>query len=367
VESTPTTPGSRTVRRRSTFGRIYPMVTTGVGPLCSTSQCPWGAVSARRFVAVVGQAHEVVRVPASVFGGRVVGVPNDRGPAERQALGEAGVSGVRDQRDLVEPGLDPSRPTGRRGDRTQAGHGGALVARSDDVGVPGVECRPGSAGLFVVSAAVALAVRTCSRWLLIGETFDEGLPVAGRVLATYVLPGDQGRAGLQHAIVGFRAADGRAYRLDTEADCRRPMGARVRLRYLPANPVRAVLVEAGRGTLRTVLTLLFLAGLGLGGLSLTLLCLLCGEWNPATGKRADRREPTFSRIEFPCSVVPVPMAGKSEPCPGVDGQLRFPGSWFTQRVMRRSVCPRYRSGYFSRSEKWIEAGRVLRPTVDPAF
>ena len=143
MESTPTTPGSRTVRRRSTFGRIYPMVTTGVGPLCSTSQCPWGAVGARRFVAVVGQAHEVVRVPASVFGGRVVGVPNDRGPAERQALGEAGVSGVRDQRDLVEPGLDPSRPTGRRGDRTQAGHGGALVARSDDVGVPGVEVPPG--------------------------------------------------------------------------------------------------------------------------------------------------------------------------------------------------------------------------------
>jgi len=232
---------------------------------------------------------------------------------------------------------------------------------------PALKCRPGSAGLLVVSAAVALAVRTCSRWLLIGETFDEGLPVEGRVLATYVLPGDQGRAGLQHAIVGFRAADGRAYRLDTEADLRRPMGARVQLRYLPANPVRAVLVEAGRGTLRTVLTLLFLAGLGLGGPRLTLLCLLCGEWNPATGKRADRREPTFRRIELPCSVVPVPMAGKSEPCPGVEGQLRFPGSWFTQRVMRRSVCPRCRSGYFARSEKWIEAGRVLRPTADPAF
>jgi hypothetical protein len=132
----------------------------------------------------------------------------------------------------------------------------------------------GSAGLLAVSFAVALAVRTCGRWLLIAETFDEGLPIEGTVVDTYVLPGDQGRAGLQHAIVGFRAADGRAYRLDAEADRRRPMGARVQLRYLPSNPERAVLVEAGRGTVRMVLPLLFLAGVGMGGVFLTVLCSL---------------------------------------------------------------------------------------------
>ncbi len=129
-------------------------------------------------------------------------------------------------------------------------------------------------GILAVLVSVALAVRTCSRWLLVGETLDEGLLAEGRVLDTYVLPGDQGRAGLQHAIVGFHAADGRAYRLDTDADRRRPLGARVQLRYLPSSPERAVLVEAGRGTVRMVLTLLFLTGLGLIGVILALLGLL---------------------------------------------------------------------------------------------
>ncbi|QMU77225.1 DUF3592 domain-containing protein [Streptacidiphilus sp. PB12-B1b] len=132
----------------------------------------------------------------------------------------------------------------------------------------------GSAGLVAVSASVALAVRTWSRWLLIRETFDEGLPAEGRVLDTYVLPGDQGRAGLQHAIVGFRAVDGREYRLDTDADRRRALDSRVHLRYLPSSPERALLVEAGRGTVRTVLTLLFLACLGLAGIFLMVLGLL---------------------------------------------------------------------------------------------
>ncbi|WP_327388923.1 DUF3592 domain-containing protein [Streptomyces sp. NBC_01207] len=55
---------------------------------------------------------------------------------------------------------------------------------------------------------------------------------------------------------------------------RRPLGAQVRLRYLPSSPERAVLVEAGRGTVRTVLTLLFLVVLGLVGVLLTVLGLL---------------------------------------------------------------------------------------------
>ncbi|WP_412079519.1 DUF3592 domain-containing protein (plasmid) [Streptomyces xanthophaeus] len=131
-----------------------------------------------------------------------------------------------------------------------------------------------SVGLLAVSVSVALAVRTCSRWLLVRKTFDEGLPAEGRVLDAYVLPGDQGRAGLQHAIVGFRAADGREYRLDIDTDRRRPLGAQVRMRYLPSSPERAVLVEAGRGTARTVLTLLFLVGLGLVGVLVTALGLL---------------------------------------------------------------------------------------------
>jgi len=132
----------------------------------------------------------------------------------------------------------------------------------------------GSLGLLTVLASVTLALRTCSRWLLVRETFGEGLPAEGRVLDTYVLPGDQGRAGLEHAIVGFRAADGREYRLDTDADRRRPLGARVQLRYLPARPERALLVEAGQGTARTVLTLLLLAGLTLAGSFLTVLALV---------------------------------------------------------------------------------------------
>lgn len=131
-----------------------------------------------------------------------------------------------------------------------------------------------SVGLLAISVSVALAVRTCSRWLLACKTFNEGLPTEGRVLDAYVLPGDQGRAGLQHAIVGFRAADGREYRLDIDTDRRRPLGALVRLRYLPSSPERAVLVEAGRGTVRTVLTLLLLVGLGLVGVLLMVLGLL---------------------------------------------------------------------------------------------
>ncbi|MFG2987158.1 DUF3592 domain-containing protein [Streptomyces sp. NPDC048258] len=132
----------------------------------------------------------------------------------------------------------------------------------------------GSVGLLAISVSVALAVRTCSRWLLVRKTFNEGLPTEGRVLDAYVLPGDQGRAGLQHAIVGFRATDGREYRLDIDTDRRRPLGAQMRLRYLPSSPERAVLVEAGRGTVRTVLTLLFLVGLGVVGVFLTVLSLL---------------------------------------------------------------------------------------------
>ncbi|OKK16150.1 hypothetical protein AMK16_25950 [Streptomyces sp. CB00455] len=129
-------------------------------------------------------------------------------------------------------------------------------------------------GLLALSVSVALAVRTCSRWLLARRTFNEGLPADATVVDAYVLPGDQGRAGLQHAIVGFRAADGREYRLDLDTDRRRPLGARVRLRYLPTSPERAVLLEAGRGTVRTVLTLLFLVALGLVGVLLTVLSLL---------------------------------------------------------------------------------------------
>ncbi|MGW0750753.1 DUF3592 domain-containing protein [Streptomyces sp. NPDC002587] len=131
----------------------------------------------------------------------------------------------------------------------------------------------GSVGLLAASLSVALAVRTYGRWLFVRKTFDEGLPAEGRVLDAYVLPGDQGRAGLQHAIVGFRAADGREYRLDIDTDRRRPLGAQIRLRYLPSSPERAILVEAGRGTVRTVLTLLFLVGAGVVGVFLTVLSL----------------------------------------------------------------------------------------------
>ncbi|MGW1764205.1 DUF3592 domain-containing protein [Streptomyces sp. NPDC002073] len=131
----------------------------------------------------------------------------------------------------------------------------------------------GSVGLLAASVSVALAVRTCNRWLLARRTFNEGLPTDGTVLDAYVLTEGQGRAGLQHAIVGFRAADGREYRLDIDTDRRRPLGAQVRLRYLPSSPDRAVLVEAGRGTVRTVLTFLFLVVLGLGGVLLTVLGL----------------------------------------------------------------------------------------------
>ncbi|MDX2389519.1 DUF3592 domain-containing protein [Streptomyces sp. DK15] len=131
----------------------------------------------------------------------------------------------------------------------------------------------GSGGLLALSVSFPLAVRTCNRWLFVGKTFNEGLPTEGGVLDAYVLPGDQGRAGLQHAIVGFRAADGRAYRLDIDTDRRRPLGEQVRLRYLPSSPERAVLVESGRGTVRTVLTLLILTGLGLVGVRLVLSLL----------------------------------------------------------------------------------------------
>lgn len=130
-----------------------------------------------------------------------------------------------------------------------------------------------AAGLVTLSVCVALAVRTCSRWLLVRKTFNEGLPAEGRVLDAYVLAGDQGRAGPQHAIVGFRAAGGREYRLDLDTGRRRPLGARVRLRYLPSRPERAVLVDAGPGTVRTVLTLLILVVLGLLGVLLTALAL----------------------------------------------------------------------------------------------
>ncbi|MFE7098309.1 DUF3592 domain-containing protein [Streptomyces erythrochromogenes] len=132
----------------------------------------------------------------------------------------------------------------------------------------------GLAGSLAISVSVALAVRTCRRWLFVRRTFNEGLSAEGRVLDTYVLTGGQGRAGLEHAVVGFRAADGRQYRLDLDTDRRRPLDERLRLRYLPSNPERAVLAEAGRGTVRAVVTLLFLLGLGVGGAFLTALSLL---------------------------------------------------------------------------------------------
>ncbi|MFE3559236.1 DUF3592 domain-containing protein [Streptomyces sp. NPDC059193] len=129
----------------------------------------------------------------------------------------------------------------------------------------------GSVGLLAISFSVAFTVRTCRRWLFVRKTFNEGLPAEGKVLDAYVLTGDQGRAGLEHAIVGFRAADGREYRLDIDTDRRRPLGSEMRLHYLPSSPEQAVVAEAGRGTVRAVLTLLFLLGLGVGGVFLMVL------------------------------------------------------------------------------------------------
>ncbi|MEU3063888.1 DUF3592 domain-containing protein [Streptomyces subrutilus] len=136
-----------------------------------------------------------------------------------------------------------------------------------------------SLGLVVALVAVALAVRTFLRWLLIRRVFTQGLLATGTVVDAYVLPGDQGRAGLQHAIVGFRAADGRAYRLDFDATRRWPLGAEVGLRYFPSSPERAVLAEPGRGTVRTTLTLVLLVCLGLAGVLVTVLGLF--RWREA--------------------------------------------------------------------------------------
>jgi hypothetical protein len=82
-----------------------------------------------------------------------------------------------------------------------------------------------------------------------------------------VVPGDQGRAGSRHVIVGFFAADGREYRIDDSSGRPRVRGDFVPVRYLPARPQDAVAADAGQGSsVGVVLMLAFLAVFALVGL-----------------------------------------------------------------------------------------------------
>ena len=127
----------------------------------------------------------------------------------------------------------------------------------------------GTAGLVVL----VVGAHAISRKVRVHRTLTAGVPTDGQVLHTYTVPGDQGRNGVQHAVVAFRAVDGRKFLVNDESGLPRAVGQQVPVRYLSGQPQRAVLADVPQGLLGTVLLGLCAAGFVAGCLSAACLAL----------------------------------------------------------------------------------------------
>lgn len=127
----------------------------------------------------------------------------------------------------------------------------------------------GTVGLVVL----VIAMQAISRKSRKQQTLTAGLPTDGQVLHTYTVPGDQGRNGVQHAVVAFRTADGRRFLINDESGLPRAVGDRVPVRYLSEEPQGAVLADVPQGVVGAVLLGFCAVGLAAGCLSAALLVL----------------------------------------------------------------------------------------------
>ncbi|WP_328923534.1 DUF3592 domain-containing protein [Streptomyces sp. NBC_00190] len=100
----------------------------------------------------------------------------------------------------------------------------------------------GAAGLI----CLVVGLRAVARKVRTHRALSTGLLAEGRVLQTYVVPGDQGRAGVRRAAVVFRSADGREFLLDDRSGRPRAVNDRVLVRYPQARPQHAVLDDVPR-------------------------------------------------------------------------------------------------------------------------
>src|SRR3954447_19880238 len=101
----------------------------------------------------------------------------------------------------------------------------------------------GTIGLLAAVIAAVFGARTVTRSALALQTLRAGLLAEGQVLDTYLVPGDQGRPGVRHAIVAFHTPDRREFRIVGRA---RAVGDRVPVRYRPERPDHAVLGDVPR-------------------------------------------------------------------------------------------------------------------------
>ncbi|MFC1439929.1 DUF3592 domain-containing protein [Streptacidiphilus sp. N1-10] len=120
----------------------------------------------------------------------------------------------------------------------------------------------GVAGLLVL----VIGARAVRRRVRTRRTLSDGLPADGQVLHIYTVPGDQGRDGVQHAVVAFRTVDGRRMLTNDESGLSRAVGDQVPVRYLPERPQDAVLADLPPNLPGAVL-------LGLCGTGFAVACL----------------------------------------------------------------------------------------------
>jgi hypothetical protein len=116
----------------------------------------------------------------------------------------------------------------------------------------------GMIGLLCALIGAVTGGRAVSRTSVTSQTLSTGLLAQGRVLDTFVVPGDQGRAGVRHAVVGFHTPDGHEYRIEEQAGRRRIVGDRVPVRYLQESPQQAVLDDTRRSEVDLAMLMLCL-------------------------------------------------------------------------------------------------------------
>jgi hypothetical protein len=106
-------------------------------------------------------------------------------------------------------------------------------------------------GLAFLTMGVGMPFLTIRRARQATGALRQGLTAEGRVLDTYVTH-RQDRASERHVIIGFRAADGREYRIEDSGNRPRVVGDHVPVRYLPDRPDLAVPADTSVGALAGV-------------------------------------------------------------------------------------------------------------------
>ncbi|WP_161790192.1 DUF3592 domain-containing protein [Streptacidiphilus carbonis] len=107
---------------------------------------------------------------------------------------------------------------------------------------------------------LVIAVRAVMQKVRTHRTLGRGLLTDGQVLHVYLVPGDQGRAGVRRSVVAFRTLDGGRFLVNDESGLPRGVGDRVPVRYPVERPQHAVLADVRRGVVGPVVFGLCAAG-----------------------------------------------------------------------------------------------------------